>query len=411
MKITVVNYSRRKIGGAEQNLDVVLPELDRRGHRLQFVYFHDAPLDRAPVRAGENTDHVNVAAIGTSFALARVTAFQPDLINVHADIPPAFQAALQRIAPSAYSVHNYYGTCISGLKTHQFPIIQPCARSFGPGCLLQYFPRRCGGLSPVTMVNRYLLERERLQVMRDYDALITHSSHMEAEYRKHGFAPDRVHGLPYEVSFDSPATAGQQRSIEERPSLLFVGRMEKLKGGQVLIAALSQVQRTLQRPLDVHLAGDGPDRLQWQSLAALVEQRNPQIRVRFPGWVTGNELTGLFSRSHLLVVPSLWPEPFGKVGPEAARFGIPVAAFAVGGVTEWLIPGVNGIAAPGNPPTVSGLAQAIVDCLREPALYAGLCQGSLRSAERFKLDLHVDRLLALFEKVSHAPRARMALAG
>ena len=52
--------------------------------------------------------------------------------------------------------------------------------------------------------------------------------------------------------------------------------------------------------------------------------------------------------SDLLVVPSVWPEPFGSVGPAAAQHGIPAAAFAVGGIPQWLHEGVNGHLADGN---------------------------------------------------------------
>lgn len=126
MRLTVVSFSRRKIGGTEQNLDVVLPELERRGHLLQFVYFHDEPETRAAIRTSEETERVDVPQIGEARALDRIEEFHPDLINVHGEIAPAFQEQLLRIAPAAYSVHNYYGTCISGLKTHTFPVIQPC---------------------------------------------------------------------------------------------------------------------------------------------------------------------------------------------------------------------------------------------------------------------------------------------
>jgi glycosyltransferase involved in cell wall biosynthesis len=98
-------------------------------------------------------------------------------------------------------------------------------------------------------------------------------------------------------------------------------------------------------------------------------------------------------------MPSLWPEPFGKVGLEAAGYGIPVAAFALGGVDEWLTPGVNGMTAPSNPPTASGLAHAIVGCLADPTVYAELCTGALNSVKNFDLQVHVDHLIALFERV------------
>ena len=399
MRISVVSYSCRKIGGTEQNLDVVLPELARRGHATQFVYFHDEPETRERVAAGAGIERIDAARTGQARTLARVADFRPDLINVHGEIHPAFQARLLEIAPAAYSVHNYYGSCISGLKTHVFPVIQPCTRTFGPACLLQYFPRRCGGRNPITMARRYATERKRLRVMAGYDAVITHSRHMEAEYERHGLEPERIHGLPYEVTARNAGSAVPYKRMGERARLLFVGRMEKLKGGHVLIDALPRIAAALRLPVELHLAGDGPARERWQQQAAHVMRQDPAVSVHFPGWVTGQALQNLYLESHLLVVPSLWPEPFGKVGCEAGAYGLPVAAFAVGGIEEWLTPGVNGMLAPGDPPCASGLAAAVTRCLSDSAVYARLCEGALANVQRFNLHVHVDSLIALFEKI------------
>jgi len=403
MRICVVNYSRRKIGGAEQNLDVVLPEFERRGHHLQFVFFHDEhnePQTRAPIRTSALVELVDAGQTGTAVALAKIRAFQPDVINVHGDIAPDFQEELIGIAPSAYSVHNYYGTCISGLKTNSFPIIQPCNRVFGLRCLVSYLPRRCGGLSPVTMFALYRRERDRLRVMARYNAVITHSARMELEYRKHGLNPSRVFGLPYEVlQRAEPSTTTPLWPVDLRPQLLFAGRMDKLKGGKILLAALPLVHQSLARPLDVVFAGDGPRRTSWERMARALEVRFPQIRCRFVGWLTAPGLTHLFESSHVLVVPSQCPETFGKVGPEAAGCGLPAAAFAVGGIEEWLIPGVNGASAPGDPPTADGLASAICQVIGDPEKHAELCRGAAASVGRFDLNTHVDRLLALFEQI------------
>jgi glycosyltransferase involved in cell wall biosynthesis len=102
----------------------------------------------------------------------------------------------------------------------------------------------------------------------------------------------------------------------------------------------------------------------------------------------------------LLVVPSLWPEPFGSVGPAAGQHGVPAAAFAVGGIPEWLGDGVSGHLAPGDPPTPEGLATAIIRCLEDPAHYAMLKSGARAMAERFTMERHLPQLLAVLERVS-----------
>ena len=97
-------------------------------------------------------------------------------------------------------------------------------------------------------------------------------------------------------------------------------------------------------------------------------------------------------------MPSLWPEPFGLVGLEAGQHKVPVAAFAVGGIPEWLRPGINGYLAPGDPPTSNGLADAIVACLKDAELYARLREGAGRIAAEFDFERHVDALIRVLDR-------------
>jgi glycosyltransferase involved in cell wall biosynthesis len=96
------------------------------------------------------------------------------------------------------------------------------------------------------------------------------------------------------------------------------------------------------------------------------------------------------------VVPSLWPEPFGSVGPTAGSHGLPAAAFAVGGIPQWLVDGVTGHLAPGDPPTASGLARAIVQCLDDRAHHASLREGARQMAGTFTMKRHLPGVLKAF---------------
>ncbi len=402
MKITVVNFSRRKIGGVEQHLSLMLPELARRGHAVQFVYMNDRPVDRPPIFVDSMAEGVDVEQLGSQVAIDRVRQFAPDIINVHGEVDPAFQSALIRLAPSAYSVHNYYGTCISGLKTTQFPVIQACTQRFGPACLVRYFPQRCGGLNPVTMVRRYANERNQLAVLSRYHAVITHSRWMQDEYMRHGLAPERIFGLPYEAAASDPISIARHLPATGPLNILFAGRMERIKGGAVLIKSVRQLERVLHRPIHLHFAGEGPRRKNWEALV------RKQAGITFHGWCGAAEMEQLFASAHLFAFPSLWPEPFGKTGPEAMARGIPVAAFATGGVSDWLDSGVNGFAAPADPPTSRGLCDAMAKCLENGEVYHRLSQGALAGSSRFAFDAHMDALLELFTRLASTSAASAA---
>ncbi|HEV2147384.1 MAG TPA: glycosyltransferase, partial [Longimicrobiaceae bacterium] len=125
----------------------------------------------------------------------------------------------------------------------------------------------------------------------------------------------------------------------------------------------------------------------------------PGVSVEFTGWVGDDGMDALFARTDLLVVPSLWPEPFGLVGPEAGLRGVPAAAFAAGGIPDWLVDGVGGHLAPADPPTAAGLAEAVVRCLRDPREHARLRRGAREVAGRFSQEAHLAALLRIFEGV------------
>ena len=192
----------------------------------------------------------------------------------------------------------------------------------------------------------------------------------------------------------------EQRNFSDRTCrLLFAGRMDRLKGGGLLLDALPQVINSIGRPFQVTFVGDGPERRKWEEKAARLQGREPRVRIIFTGWLEGEPLERAFSASDLLVFPSLWPEPFGLLGPEAGLHGVPAVGFAVGGVPAWLLEGVNGHLAPGDPATAEGLAQAVTECLRDPVAYRQLRIGALEVARRFSLASHIGQLTRVFKAV------------
>ena len=129
------------------------------------------------------------------------------------------------------------------------------------------------------------------------------------------------------------------------------------------------------------------------------------MEAEFPGWVADADRARLFQSASAVAVPSVWPEPFGLVGLEAGAFGVPALAFDVGGISEWLEDGVNGWLAPGDPPTVEGLARTAA----RPDELGAMRAAARTTAERMSLAAHLDRLeLILAAAAEQAGSARPA---
>ena len=392
MRIAVVNWSSRRVGGAEEYVAQLLPALRRAGHDVLFFHELDIPPTRQRIEATEGVIDICVADGGAEQAVQRLRRWQPDVIYVQGVRDSALERELLSIAPAVFFLHTYTGTCISGGKTFTRPQAVPCDRKLGWPCLVHYLPHGCGGLSPVTMWTQYRHQQRRLATLNDYRAMVTHSLHMQAEMARHGIET-QVISFPVRVHRGAP---DYERADTWR--LLFLGRMEHLKGGQHLIDALPLVAAAAQGTVALTFAGDGAERQRWETRARAVMAGTPSVTIRFTGWVDQPAADQLLGNSDLLVVPSLWPEPFGLVGPEAAQRGVPAAAFDVGGISQWLKVGVSGHLAPGNPPTPAGLAAAIVRCLADPEHYASLRRGAVEMSAQFTMDRHLSDLESVLEQ-------------
>jgi glycosyltransferase involved in cell wall biosynthesis len=392
VRIGISTWTRRLAGGVETYLGALVPALLERGHEVALLHEVDEPQDRARITVAGAVPHWDASSAGPAAALAGLEAWKPDVIFAQGLEDPQLEARVAAIAPAVLFAHAYRGTCISGTKTLAARGHATCERRLGWQCLLRYLPQRCGGLDPLTMTRLYMRESRRQDLLAQYSAVVMFSEHIRREYVRHGVALDRTHRLPCHVP--SALAARRTRELGVLPSrIVFLGRMEALKGGQVLLEALPIVQASLRRPMNVVFAGDGRLRTAWEAQAVRLCATGTGPPVQFTGWLGPDDRTRLLGEADLLVVPSLWPEPFGLIGLEAAACGVPAVAFDVGGIGEWLHDGVNGHLAPADAPRAQHLASAIVRCLRDPSGHAALARGAVEIASRHSMPAHVTALL------------------
>jgi glycosyltransferase involved in cell wall biosynthesis len=174
-----------------------------------------------------------------------------------------------------------------------------------------------------------------------------------------------------------------------------VGRLIEPKGGRFLVEAAQRASAVLGGPLKLVVAGDGPERVSLEARAQKIG-----VNAEFVGWVDSVQRTKLMREADVLAVPSVWPEPFGLVGIEAGCVGLPAVGFTVGGIPDWLLPGKCGELAPGDPPTIAGLAAALCRALSSPDHLQRLSRGAWEVAHRFTLSAHVAALEAIFESIA-----------
>lgn len=139
--------------------------------------------------------------------------------------------------------------------------------------------------------------------------------------------------------------------------LVFVGRLVSDKGVPVLLSALGELARRGVRP-SLTVIGDGPER---PALDALARQVGIADRVRFTGVLAGEALVAELNAHRVLVVPSVWEEPFGVVVLEGLACGLVPVVARSGGLPE--AAGRAGIVVPKGDATAlaDGLARVLHD--------------------------------------------------
>jgi glycosyltransferase involved in cell wall biosynthesis len=385
MRILIAEPHRNVVGGVEKYVQAVIPALLGRGHSVGLL--HQYPL-RPETETVDSPEHALPtwcsSQLGHEKILRTLAAWGPDVIYSQGLEDMALDNALAAAYPAILYAHTYLGTCVTGRKCHSFPQLRPCGRQFGPQCLVLYYPRRCGGLHPGTMFRLFRQNSERQAGFARYQAVLVASRHMRREYEQHGAA--RVQLLPLPMTGGIPNTPAPAPRVPQG-RILFVGRLMDVKGACHLVRAIPRAAQSLGRNLTLTIAGEGAEQAKVQKLAARLN-----VNVSFSGWLDAQQKLELIRESDLLAVPSLWPEPFGLVGIEAGSLGVPAAGYAVGGIPDWLVPGESGELAPGDPPTINGLADAMVRALADPVHYNQLRQGAWAIARQFTLDRHIEGL-------------------
>jgi len=203
--------------------------------------------------------------------------------------------------------------------------------------------------------------------------------HCGAEPAKVDVIPCGVDPAPLQLPVNLPAF----RSVFCRPEerlLLYVGRLDREKGVEVLIRGFAAL-RPREARLRLVIVGEGQVRGQLQELVGGLGLAEV---VTFLGYVAPPALGAVFQCAEMVVVPSLY-EPFGMVALEAMAAGRPVIVSDAGGLRELIIDGETGLRVPAG--DAEAITAAMSRLLDDQALAARLAaQGQERARGEFSWD-------------------------
>lgn len=241
-------------------------------------------------------------------------SLKPDIVHTHvlAGVSTRiWQVAHELGLPVVHTLRDYYLTCLRGTRVRN---IHRCENS----C------RDCS-----------LLTSRRRMRSRDVDAVIGISEFVLNTHRNLGYFTDTPqqlvipNGIHSDQIRDSAVHNGSSSSEELR--IGYLGRLHASKGLDVFVEAFRQLGNAA---VQGYIAGSGTPAFQNQ-----LQREVAELDIEVLGTVDPHEF---LPDIDVLVVPSKFEEPFGRVILEANAHGVPVVCARRGGAQELVIPDVTG---------------------------------------------------------------------
>ncbi|MCB9307088.1 MAG: glycosyltransferase family 4 protein [Lewinellaceae bacterium] len=360
MKILFYNDYRFRQGGAETYWRDTASALTAAGLDVRRLSFETRIEDRLSGR------EVLTTFLSEKHALTlldeTIHTYCPDIIHLNNYVK--YTAVIgeilrRRPIPAVTTVHDYYAVPFPvSFKNRLKALFRPCLKH----CSHYIIPSR-----------HYYTELNKRKVTG-----VRHIPHFI-----------RLEKWPYHRDYD-----------DRRAELLFVGRLERIKGAHILLSAVKLLSDRFPE-LRLTVVGEGRE---VPRLQKTIDATGLSEKVRLIGAVEQDRVADYYRKSSVVVMPSVVDEILGLVGPEAMASGIPVVASDVAGIREWCIHGKTGLlTAPGD---AAALAHTLQHLLENPPLRQRLREQARTFVEqRFSEQNTIGNLIGYYRQIlQHAER-------
>lgn len=335
MKVVQLYSQKRGVPGGEESLiELLRLILERHGHQTSALTRSSQGIESSKLRkvAAAMSGVFNPFAYRDMRRELRVQ--HPDIMHVHSVYPwfspSVLMACRHEHVPVVLHVHSYTLTCPTTFHLWKGRVCEDCLGGHEYRCVLKNCRNNvlesCAYTLRSSVARRFRLFHDNVTL------LIALTPFAKGGLLQAGFREDQIAVVPNPTSVKGTAP--------DRPAgeyVAFAGRISSEKGVNVLVTAAARMP-----DVPFKVAGDGP-------VLSEMMARAPR-NVEFLGRLGLDDLLTFYRKSRILVVPSVFLEPFGMVVVDAMALGVPVIASRIGGLPHVVDDGITGcLFDPGSP--------------------------------------------------------------
>jgi len=394
VKICIISslYKPTIIGGAEVVAEKTARELQRRGHEVfvvttnhhsktEEVDVDDIKTYRIPLNI------YSIYNLSDQSIIKKLLWHLIDLWN-----PSAYfklKDILKEKKPDIIHIHNFKGfsgAAFSAAKKLDVPVVFT-VHDYSVYCVRANLLKGDGSICTEPRIPcRFYKEVNSFFIDKIPDFVISPSKFLIDKLKSQGFFRDsEIAVIPNPVEKDPEIIEKDYITID----ILYVGALSGHKGTDILIRAFRELGDDNMR---LHIVGRGPDE---DKLKAL---RGDDERIIFHGFLEGEELSEMYAKANVTVVPSIGYENSPMVIYESFTHSTPVIGSNIGGIPEIVSEGYNGfLFEPGNKDELKSILKRLVE---DPSILKELEKNAYESAKKYTLKEHIDKLERIYNNLS-----------
>ncbi|WP_255286062.1 glycosyltransferase [Priestia megaterium] len=329
--LLVHNYYQES-GGEDQVLKQEIDLLKENGHEVITYTKHNNEIQTYNVFQKISLFFKTTFSLKEYFVFKRVLKkISPDIVHFHNFFPlfsPSVYYACQDLKiPVIQTLHNYRLICPAATFMRDNEVCEKCLS----GSLINSIKYGCyrgSKVQTIPVANMIYINNMLKTWHSKVNYYITLTEFAQKKFIDYGLPKEKVVVKPNFLDKSSNVSCSKENTI------LFVGRLSKEKGVDILIKAWKSLHD--KQDYKLLIAGDGEERVKLQKLA---ENQND---VKFLGKIPSDSVKELMGKSKYLVVPSRWYEGLPMTIVESYSAATPVICSKLGSLEEIVEDNVTG---------------------------------------------------------------------